>query len=161
VDAHTPRGEDELSEVERRLTGWRPGAEGLDADAMLFAAGLAAGQREWGRRLAPALCGFLAALAAGLGAWGLSERAGRLVLVGRLPERAPAPSAPPVTAVAVLPESSYTPSPDDYIHLRRRAEQDPGRWLASAQPTGTRALGPPLPEPAIFRAGQRDGLLDQ
>jgi hypothetical protein len=158
MDADTPRREDDLSEVERRLAGWRPGAEGLDADAMLFAAGLAAGRRGWGRLLGPALCGLLAALAAGLGAWGLSERAERQALAGRLRERAPKPGAPPATAVAVVPAPSYEPSPGDYLSLRRRMEQDPGGWLAPPQPAGPQALGPPPPEPAVLRLGQRDGL---
>jgi len=160
MDAHTPRHEDDLSAVERRLAGWRPRAEGLDADAMLFAAGLAAGRRGWGRLLVPALCGLLAALATGLGAWGLSERAEREAMASRLRQHAPTPGAPPATAVALLPEPSYTPSPDDYFHLRQRVLQDPGRWLAFSEPAGPPAPGPPPPGPAILRAGQRDGLLD-
>jgi hypothetical protein len=160
MDQHTPRHEDDLSDVERRLAGWHPGAEGLDADAMLFAAGQAAGRRGRGRLLWPALCVVLAVQAAALGAWGLSERAERRALASRIRDRAPAPNAPPATAVVVLPEPSYTPSPDDYFHLLRRAEQDPGRWLASLPPAGSQALEPP-PEPATLRAGQRDGLSDQ
>jgi hypothetical protein len=159
VDAHTPRHEDELSDFERHLAGWQPAPGGLDADAMLFAAGQAAGQRGRGRLLGPALCLLFAVQGAGLVAWGLSERAQRLTLASRLHERAQAPSTPRATAVAVVPESFYTPSPDDYFHLRRRAEQDPGRWLASLPPDGPQAPGPPL-EPAILRAGQRNGLLD-
>ena len=157
MDAHPPRREDDLSDVERRLAGWRPAPGGPDADAMLFAAGLAAGRRGRGRVLWPAACALLAVLAAGLGGWGASERAGRVALAGRPPGPAPAPDAPPATAVAVAPpESSYTPSPDDYYHLRRRAEQDLGRWLDSP-PTAV-APGAPPPAPAILRAGQRDSL---
>ena len=78
MDAHTPRHEDELSDFERHLAGWQPAPGGLDADAMLFAAGQAAGQRGRGRLLGPALCVLFAVQGAGLGAWGLSERAERL-----------------------------------------------------------------------------------
>jgi hypothetical protein len=161
MDQQSPRHEDDLSDVERRLAGWHPASAGLDADAMLFAAGQAAGRRGRGRLLWPALCAFLAVQAAGLGAWGLSERAERRALASRLRERAPAPSAPPATDVAVPPEPSYTPSPDDYFHLRRRAEQNLTRGPASLPPAAAQALAPPPPEPAILRAGQRDGLLDQ
>jgi hypothetical protein len=157
MDAHSPRHEDDLNDVERRLAGWQPAPAGLDADAMLFAAGQAAGRRGRGRLVWPALCVLLAVQAAGLGVWGLSERAERQALANRLREPAPIPGAPPATVVAA---SSYTPSPDDYFHLRRRAEQDPGRWLASLPPAGPPALGPPPPGPTILRAGQRDGLLD-
>lgn len=160
MDADTPRREDDLSEVERRLAGWQPAAGNLDADAMLFAAGRAAGRRGRGALLWPALCALLVVQAAGLGVWGLSEHTERLALAGSLRERTPAPNMPTSPGVAVLPESSYTPSPDDYFHLRRRVEQDPGRWLASLQHEGTQAPGPPSPKPAIFTAGQRDGLLD-
>jgi hypothetical protein len=160
MDAPTPGREDDLSAVERRLAGWQPESGGLHTDALLFAAGHAAGRRGRGPLLWPALCAVLAVQAAGLGVWGLSERAGRLALAGRLPERPPDRGTPPPTAVAALPESPSAPSPDDYLHLRRRAEQDPNLWLASAQPAGPPAPGPP-PPPVIFRAGQRDDLLEQ
>jgi hypothetical protein len=161
MDPNTPRREDDLSDVERRLTGWRPRAEGLDADAMLFAAGLAAGRRGRGRLLLPALCGLLAALAAGLGAWGLDEHAERQALAARLRQRAPTPGVPPAAHVAVAPKPSYEPSPTDYLSLRRRMEQDPGGWLAPPEPAGPKAPGPPPPEPPVFRLGQRDGLFNQ
>jgi hypothetical protein len=160
MDPHTPRAEDDLSAVERRLAGWQPASASLDADAMLFAAGRALGRRGPGSLLWPALCALLAIQVAGLGAWGLSERAERLALAGTLPERAPAPGVPPSIGVAALPESYYTPSPEDYFHLRRRAEQDPGYGLASWQPAAPPAPEQASPEPAIFRAGQRPGLLD-
>jgi hypothetical protein len=161
MDPHTPRDEDDLSDCERRLAGWRPDSTNLDADAMLFAAGQAAGRRGRGRLLWPALCGVLALQAAGLGAWGLSERAERQVLTSLLREQTPERNALLAPALASAPEPSYTPSPEDYFHLRRRAEQDVNGWLASLAPPGPQAVGPPPPEPAILRAGQRDGLLDQ
>jgi hypothetical protein len=147
MDAHTPRRNDDLNDVERRLAGWRPASGSLDADAMLFAAGQAAGRRGRGRLLWPALCVLLTVQAALLGAWGLSERAERQALASQLRERAPAPDAHPATEVAV---TGYAPSPEDYLHLRRRAERDPNGWLASLQPAGPPALGPPSPQPAIL-----------
>ena len=160
MDAHIPHHEDDLSDLERRLAGWHPTSEGLHADTMLFAAGLAAGRRGPGHLLWPALSVVLAVQAAGLGVWGLLERAERQTMASRLRELAPIRSSPPETAVAVHPESLYTPSPDDYFHLRVRMEQDPGRWLALFSPTGSQAVGPPPPEPMILRVGQRDGLFD-
>ncbi len=155
MDADSPRPEDDLNDVERRLAGWRPASTGLDADAMLFAAGQAAARR--GRLLWPALCALLAVQVAALGAWGLSEHAECRALVSRLQERAPAPRVPPAPAVAgAAAEPSYKPSPDDYFHLLRRIEQDPSGWLASAEPAAPQALGPPAPEPPVLKAGQRD-----
>jgi hypothetical protein len=159
MDANTPRREEDLSEVERRLSGWQPAAGNLDADAMLFAAGRAAGRR--GRRawLAWALCALLAVQAAGLGAWGLSERGERLALAGRLRDGTPAADVSASRAGTELSEPAYTPSPEDYFHLRRREEQGQSRWLTSLPFPETRAPGPP--QPAIFAAGQRERLIDQ
>jgi hypothetical protein len=160
MDPHTPCDPDHLNALERRLAAWRPAAEGLDPNAVLFAAGLAAGRSGRGRLLAPALCGLLAALAVGMGVWGMTERAERLALAAGLSKQPPTPQAVPPNAVAGLPELTYTPSSDDYIHLRRRAEQDPNRWLAALSPAGGQAPAPP-PGPAILHAGQREGLLNQ
>jgi hypothetical protein len=157
MDANTPRDEDNLSDLERRLAGWQPTAESLDADAMLFAAGRAAGRRGWGPLLWPTLCALLAVQAVGLGVWGLSERAERQALASLLHDHAPSPVPSPAPEV---PELAYAPSPDGYFNLRRQMEQDPNRWLASLQPAATPIPGPPPPEPPILRAGQRDGLLD-
>jgi hypothetical protein len=158
MDTHS-HNQDDLSATERRLSGWRPGAEGLDAGAMLFAAGLAAGQRGRSRLLWPALCLVLAGLAVGLGVWGLSERAERRALASRLREPTPTPSAPRATDVPMVAESSTLPA-DGYFQLRRQAEQDLGHWLASRQSAGAQHVGPPPPQPAILRAGQWNGLLD-
>ena len=74
MDAKTPRHEDDLSDFERHLAGWQPASDGLNADAMLFAAGQAAGRRGRSQLLWPMLCALLTVQAAGLGVWGLSER---------------------------------------------------------------------------------------
>lgn len=157
MDKHLPHHQDDLSDLEHRLSSWRPDDLGVNADAMLFAAGLAAGRSERGRLLGLGLGGLLAVLALGLGAWGWLERAERQALANCLRERTPSSA----TFVVVLPASPYTPSPGDYFSLRRQMEQDPSRWLASLQPTGPQTPGPPPPEPAILRAGQRDGPLFQ
>jgi hypothetical protein len=159
MDANSPRHEDDLSKFERFLAGWRPSSDGLDADSMLFAAGQAAGRRGRSQLLWPMLCALLTVQAAGLGVWGLSERAERQALASRLPERAPTQSASPAT-VAVARESSYEPSPGDYLSTRRLMEQDPNGWLASVQPAGLKANVPPPPSPAVLTPRQRDGLFD-
>ena len=160
MDAHTPRHEDDLSDFERRLAGWQPASEAWMPTPCFSPRGKrpagAGGASCSGRRCVL----LLAVQAAGLGVWGLSERAERQALASRLPERAPTP-APPRRPVAVVPESSYEPSPGDYLSTRRQLEQDPNGWLASVQPAGLQALGPPPPHPAILTPRQRDGLFDQ
>jgi hypothetical protein len=157
MDTQPASNEDDLSDVERRLTGWQPAAERLDADAMLFAAGRAAGQGGLGRLLWPACCVLLVVQAAGLLVWGLAERAERLVLASRLHEQRPPPNTP--LAPPVLSESGYTPSPDDYLHMRRMMEQEPDSGQGSLQPERPPPGGPP-PEPAILTPRLRDGLLE-
>ena len=159
MDAHTPHREDDLSELERYLAAWQPVSDGLSADAMLFAAGQAAGRRGRSQLLWPVLCALLTAQAAGLGVWGLSERAERQVLASRLSERAPTHSASPAPVVVVR-ESSYEPSPSDYLSTRRLMEQDPNGWLASVQPAGSKANVPSPPRPSILTPRQRDGLFE-
>jgi len=150
--------QDDLNALERRLAKWRPGADDLNVDAMLFAAGLAAGRRQRSRLVGPVMCGLLAALSAGLGVWGLSERTECQSLASRL--RAPAPVASPSTpiSVAAVPGLLYEPSPGDYLSIRRRIEQDPNCFFSSMQSGGPQVPGPPGPQPAILTPRQLDGL---
>jgi hypothetical protein len=159
MDADTPRHEDDMSDLASRLGSWRPTADGLDADAMLFAAGLAAGRRGRGVVVVSVLCGFLAILAVGFGVWGLNERAERQSLASRLRDRIPDSSAYPVSNADLASQQPYRPAQDDYLHLYRQLEEDANGSLASRQPAGPRSLGPP-PQPAILTPRQRDRLLD-
>jgi hypothetical protein len=160
MDASTARRQDDLSDFERHLAGWQPASDGLNADAMLFAAGQAAGRRERSQLLWPVLCALLTVQSVGLGVWGLSERAERQALAIHLPDRTPTQLASPAI-VAVVRDSSYQPSPGDYLSTRRLMEQDPNGWLASLQPeAGSKALVPPPPQPPILTPRQRDGLFD-
>ena len=66
MDTNSPY-QDDLSDIERLLSGWRPDTEGLSREAMLFAAGVATGRAGRGLLLWPALCAVLAVSAAVLG----------------------------------------------------------------------------------------------
>jgi hypothetical protein len=159
MDTPCPRSEDDLSGIERRLSAWQPATDDLHADAMLFAAGQAAGRRNRAALLWPAACVLLALQVVGLGLWGLREHTECQALASRLAERG-APASAASTSVAAMPEPSYTPSPNDYFHLRQRVELDPGRELAFLQPQRSQSPGPPQPGSAIFTAGQRN-LIEQ
>ena len=143
---------DDLSELERRLTACRPASQGLDADAMLFAAGRAAAPR---RLLWPALTGFFAVLALALGVWGTAERAERLALgrqLGRPSDAIPEPAPPP----AESPEPQR--SADEWLTARRALEQGLEAW--PPRPFDTTAT-PGLPsDAAVLTVGRRDVLLD-
>jgi len=141
-----------VNDFERSLARLQPDRTGLNSDAVIFDAGFAAGRR--GQRLWMTISAALAIAVIGLGAWGMTERTQRRALADVV--RAPAPpiGSPSVDQSIEAPSSS----PDGYLRLRRRAEQDPNGWLASWQPE--EAPGPPGSEPIILRAWQRDGPID-
>ena len=62
-----PNSADDLSELERKLAGWRPSTAGLDADRMLFAAGRNSVRPGWGRNASLIAAGCLTLLSAILG----------------------------------------------------------------------------------------------
>jgi hypothetical protein len=158
MDTQLPRDQDDMTDFERRLTGWRPQTNGLNADAMLYAAGLAAAERRTSR-LWPALCAVLLAQVAGLAAWGISERSERLALSSQLDGNF---SSPVATAKVERDDASrrgYTPSPNDYLHQRRRMEHDASYLLAAASP-GRFPVEQGFPPGAVLRAGEWGELLD-
>jgi hypothetical protein len=150
-------GHDDLNDFERRLAGWRPTSDNSNSDAMLFAAGFAAGRGFLRRWVWPVTCTLLVIQAAGLVVWALSERAERRTLEIQLHESAP--SSPPAIVSPVLPEPFYEPSPQDYFHLLHMVEQDPSRWLAPPPP-GPLPPEPPVEEAGILRINQLDHMLD-
>ena len=140
---------DDLSELERRLSARRPSASGLDADAMLFAAGRAAGASRipW-----PALTGLLAALALGLACWATTERAERLAL-----SRPPLQPAPPPPMTVPAPAETHGPA-DDWLSARRALEEGLEVWHPLALlPPESPTVGRSDP---VFTVGQRNALLD-
>jgi len=151
--------QDDLSNVEHRLSGWRPQAEGLNADAMLFAAGLTAAERRTSR-LWPALCAVLIVQIACLGAWGISERYERLALSSQLADNGSSPVATAKVNRDDTSQRSYSPSPNDYLHQRKRMERDAGYFVAAASLSRAPDFAQELPQAAIFRAGQWSDLLD-
>src|SRR5262245_45186807 len=118
MDTNHPLADGDLNELERRLAAWRPAADGLDPDSVLFAAGRASVRPSPARFAWPALAAGFACVAAVLGAALASERSERMTLALLLEQRTPtaasgSPAEPqPAEAVAVteLPASSYLAS---------------------------------------------------
>ena len=129
---------DDASELERRLIAWVPATAGLDADAMLFAAGRASAKRiPWGT-----VC--VAGLVVVLGAWLVVERTERLRL-----ERSPAVSAPAPATAAEWPPTSYGAA-------RSALTSDLDAWPPQAIPD---AAPPGAPEQPALRVRGFDDLL--
>jgi hypothetical protein len=131
----------ELTDIEKRLSGWRPAGDGLNADAMLFAAGRASAQRGPARFAWPAIAAGLAVAVGILSVELAEERNEHRVLLARFSE----PTAPlRVTGSPLrLSESSY-------FIVRQAIERD----LDAENPSKQSLASPP--EIAPLRAGQRD-----
>src|SRR5262245_25425879 len=95
----------DLTDLERRLSGWTPSAGALDRDRMLFEAGRAAARSETRGRLTTALAAGLAAVSVGLGGWAVRESTQRRALELALADRSRA-------LEVVLAERSFPPEPD-------------------------------------------------
>jgi hypothetical protein len=158
MDTHPDRPDD-LRSLERRLSGWQPASAGLDADAMLFAAGRASAQPGPARFVWPALTGVLSVLVVTLAAWLVVERNERLSLKQQLLRQIPA-SAPslPAPAVPAEPVSDDALMPDSYLSSRRALDQGLDAW-----PRQQRGQAGSVPVPAnnpVYQVGHRDMLLD-
>jgi hypothetical protein len=133
--------DNDLNDLEQRLTAWQPTTAGLNHDAMLFAAGRASARSAVGRMAWPILSATLALIVAGQGAWLAAERAERLALARQLQPRDPEP-APPASSPAPAPLP-----PDSYLALRRSLEQDVVAWAprpAAASPPDLDSPSPPV-----------------
>jgi hypothetical protein len=140
---------DNLTDVERCLTGCQPSPQGLDADAMLYAAGRASLRGVVRARLWWACAaGTMTAVALGLGVWLSVERGERQALQDQLREQrqileTPAPVPAPSPSEEGPPRADYLTVRDLLIDKGVDAwrEPDPGR---SDQPRDP--ASPPLAE---------------
>jgi hypothetical protein len=105
------------------------------------------------------LCAVLLAFVACLGAWGISERSERLALSSQLDGDASSPVATTTAKRHDALQRGYMPSPNDYLHQRRRMEHDASFYLAAASP-GRTPVEPGSARTAVLRAGQWSDLLD-
>jgi hypothetical protein len=153
-----------MKDVERRLAAYAPATAGLDADAMLFAAGRASAKPSAARLVWPALTLCLTTLVAVLGFWLATERAERLQLAQllRQPLPQPSPNSTPSSTPGDAPSETPTghePAPNSLLAGHRALEQGLDAWPPQ---TVARAEEPePMPpEPRVLRVGWRDSLLD-
>ena len=160
MDTPCPRREDDLSDMERRLSGWQPATDNLHPDAMLFAAGRAAERRSRAALLWPAACVLLAVQGVGLGVWGLREHAECQALASRLHQRDQEAASLAAAAAAEARDVPYEPAPGDYLSLRHALERDAGGWLTAPASVGPLVYAPPPARPVILTPRSREGLVD-
>jgi hypothetical protein len=168
MDTNSDRPED-LNALERRLSAWQPNREGLDTDAMLFAAGRASMRPGPARFAWPVLTALLTGVSVVLGLWLANERDERLILAAQLQlhqyapsvNPAPPPSAGSTPGEVLAEQTSHSDelSPDSYLASRRALEEGLDAWPSRIEVRG----GPPDPspiDPPILRLGQRNALLE-
>lgn len=159
MDANSPSPDDRLNELERRLSVWKPAADGLDADRMLYAAGRASARAGIGRFIWPSVAACTTLVAVGLGGWLAAERSERLALAQLLQQQAPLPS--PVPDVGPSPMAPWAdPLPGSgYLAARRALEQGLDAWPTRGMPE----VEPPdgaAPSPPVLQVWQRNRSLD-
>jgi hypothetical protein len=151
-----------MNDLEKRLSEWRPSTRGLDADAMLFAAGRDSARsagRGWVRIAWPVISGCLALLAAALGVGLVQERTAREDLIVQLhnqkPAIAPAPIVVQQPGEAPLAEP---PGADSYLAARQALTNGLDSWpvLAKVEPS----VGPPPPSRPILKANSQGDVLE-
>jgi hypothetical protein len=146
-----------MNDLERRLSGWVPARAGLDADAMLFAAGRASARRGASRFVWPALTGLLCVAVAVLGVWLAVERGERLALAQQLAQQVPAP-LPSAPAVPIEPVSNDAAMPDSYFRSRQALQHGLDAWPPESEgPTGSGESAVSTP---VLQVGHRDTLLN-
>jgi len=155
----------ELSDLERRLSAHQPSSEGLNTDAMLFAAGQAAARKHPGRFIWPGLTGLTSVAAVIFGLLLTQERAERMLLAQRLQEQTPMPmptpasSAPASIVPAQIPAVAQL-SPDSLRVARRALDRGLDDWPMVPEPKSLLSHFSSA-EPVVFSVGLRDKLLDQ
>jgi hypothetical protein len=160
MDTHSQRPDD-LSEMERQLAAWTPAPDGLDADAMLFAAGRASARPGLARFLWPALATCAGAFVVVLGVWLSVERSERRNLAQQLQQRDVAPlSNPSPTVSPPQPASAEEWPPDSYVASRPALEKGLDAWPPRAV-SGVESSGAPGHETPTFKVRSLNGLLAQ
>jgi hypothetical protein len=153
--------QDDLTDLERRLTALRPTAQALDRDRMLFEAGRASARGEGRAWVLSAAASAL--MVVGLGVALARERSRALGLERDLIAAGEVPAAPPI-AVTAAPREPSPPvevAPDSYLALSRRALAGLDD-LPAAPPHPPGDLGPPAPGRVLspLRSRGAEGLRD-
>ena len=157
MDSHSSNSDD-LRKLEGRLADWQPNREGLDLEAMLFAAGRASARHGKAWLAWPMACTCLALVTVVLGARLAAERSERLALIQELTHRSTelAPTSSPIGSDKSIGEPL---TPNSYLVLRQEWDRHFG--ALAPRPTGA-GEGPKRrnAEPAILRAWQPGGPIE-
>jgi hypothetical protein len=152
MDIHSSQPDD-LKKFEARLANWKPAPEGLDPEAMLFAAGRAS-VRTRARFAWPIVSGCLALTVMALSARLSAERSERQALVREILQA----SLEGTLASASVPDKQVLISleADSYLVLRQKWEQQ-GEETVWPKEHDQVPKEPGIPETPVLRAWQPGG----
>jgi hypothetical protein len=146
-----PNSADDLNELARRLTEWRPATTGLSVDQMLFAAGRNSVRPAWGRNASLIVSGGLAVLTTVLGIGLGHEREARRDLLAQLHDQKalvdPGLYGVPAPSELMAGEAAGV---RNYVAARSALAQNPDAWLEATKIEPPDA--PSLPQRSILRA---------
>src|SRR5262245_61875534 len=149
MDIHSSQPDD-LKKLEARLANWKPAPEGLDPEAMLFAAGRAS-VRTKARLVWPFVSGCLALAVIAISARLSAERSERLALFREIPQT----SSEVAVASGSVPNGQELNALEatSYLVLRQKWEN---QGEETVRPSGHDAVpkGPGIPETPVLRAWQ-------
>jgi len=157
MDTHSSHPDD-LKKSEARLADWKPAVDGLDPEAMLFAAGRASARAGKSRFVWPIACGCLALTVAALGARLTAERSERLALLREIQQKSSEASLASPSVLDEQPPVSL--GPDSYLVLRREWERQSGEWTAQPVDPIEAPNRPGTTEPPVLRAWQPGGPVE-
>jgi hypothetical protein len=147
----------EMSDLERRLAACRPAAEGLNADAAMFAAGRASARRGPAAFLWPVAFASLALLTVTVTAMWMNEHQERIALASQLRQMLlmATPASLPKPGKA---SEEYERSSGNLLQVHRALEE--GRDPFPAEPVIYVGTAGPSPDPDILRADSLNHMLD-
>jgi hypothetical protein len=150
---------EDVSDLERRLSDWKPDTDGLDLDSMLFAAGRAAARSGTGRLLWPAIVGCLTLLTATLGVLLVSERTERLLLARQM-----TPGALQVAGYVAPVEPSTSQEnelpPHSLLAFQQALQKGLETWLEQDVPGTALAQSPPGPAIHVLQVWESKAAFD-
>lgn len=150
---------DDLSRLERCLSAWQPAEAGLNADAVLFAAGRASVRPSPTRFVWPTLTAIAAVLAIVLGVRLVHEQSERLALAQQIQRVTAKASISPSLDTDTEPRPQGEMSPDSLFVSHRLLENGLDAWPPQVVARAESPL-PAVQDPPVLRVGRLDVLLD-
>jgi hypothetical protein len=127
--------DEHLTDLERRLARWQPQSTGLDAEAMLFAAGRASVRQSPARFAWPAVAACLAIGTGILSVQLFHQRAAHRTILARMIE----------TTMPVVSDQPPELPANSYLLVRRALERDPDFALFTIHAPSAKSSDQPIP----------------